>query len=264
MIRRRTTPLPSFSSRFTTRHTTTLPRVHAGNAANPFHSCGYFITCGHPGGGVTPAHRSTVPKPGCPTELRSLNSSLSYSSALFCIAQIAISHPFNAFRALCPKHPGWGSHPSNQVSPFRNLTNRHSPPSTNSRGMNSFKTDTKQTTLSTFRMSRYGKTRGGPPSLLLATPGARTLSERQRWYPSEDRQELASQDLNTQTDLWRNEGERQLYFRARPSAHRASCIQRIHAEDLPGRAAWSCPALPSGHRKVSIDAYLSGELPGKN
>ncbi len=180
MIRRRTTPLPPFSSRFTTRHSTTPPRPYAGNAANPFRSCGYFITCGHPGGGVTPAHRSTVPKPGFPTELRSLNTFLSYSSALFCLAQIAISHPFNAFRALCPKHPGWGSDPSNQVFPLRSLTNRHSPLSTNSCRMNSFKTDTKQTTLSTFRMSHYGKTRGGPSSLILATPGARTLSDRQR------------------------------------------------------------------------------------
>jgi hypothetical protein len=31
----------------------------------------------------------------------------SYSYALFCTAQIAISHPFNAFRTLCAKHPGW-------------------------------------------------------------------------------------------------------------------------------------------------------------
>jgi hypothetical protein len=31
----------------------------------------------------------------------------SYCYALFCTAQIAISHPFNAFRTLCAKHPGW-------------------------------------------------------------------------------------------------------------------------------------------------------------
>jgi hypothetical protein len=51
MIRRRSTPLPSFCSRFTTRRSTTPLRVHAGNAANPFLSCAYFITCGHPGVG---------------------------------------------------------------------------------------------------------------------------------------------------------------------------------------------------------------------
>ena len=51
MIRRRSTLLPDFRSRFTTRHSITFLRVHAGNAANPFLSCAYFITCGHPGGG---------------------------------------------------------------------------------------------------------------------------------------------------------------------------------------------------------------------
>ena len=39
---------------------------------------------------------------------------LSYSYALFCIAQNAISNLFNAFRTLCKKHPGRGSHPSRQ------------------------------------------------------------------------------------------------------------------------------------------------------
>ncbi len=50
MIRRRSTPRHSFHSRSTTHHSTTRLRVHAGIAANPFLSCAYFITCGHPGG----------------------------------------------------------------------------------------------------------------------------------------------------------------------------------------------------------------------
>ena len=33
----------------------------------------------------------------------------SYSYALSCIAQNAISNPFNAFCTLCPKHPGGGT-----------------------------------------------------------------------------------------------------------------------------------------------------------
>jgi hypothetical protein len=32
----------------------------------------------------------------------------SYSSALFCTKQNAISHLFNFLRTLCTKHPGWG------------------------------------------------------------------------------------------------------------------------------------------------------------
>jgi hypothetical protein len=35
----------------------------------------------------------------------------SYSYALFCTAQDAISNPFCAFRTLCGKHPGWGIPP---------------------------------------------------------------------------------------------------------------------------------------------------------
>ncbi len=51
MIRRRSTPRHSFFSRCNPRRSSIFLRVHAGNAANPFLSCGYFITCGYPGGG---------------------------------------------------------------------------------------------------------------------------------------------------------------------------------------------------------------------
>lgn len=51
MIRRRSTPHHSFHSRFTTAHFTIFLRVHAGNAANSFPSCGYFITRAYPGVG---------------------------------------------------------------------------------------------------------------------------------------------------------------------------------------------------------------------
>jgi hypothetical protein len=51
MIRRRSTPQHTFYPRSTTHDSATFLRVHAGNAANPFLSYGYFITCGHPGAG---------------------------------------------------------------------------------------------------------------------------------------------------------------------------------------------------------------------
>ncbi len=51
-----------------------------------------------PGWGVSPT-RSPSPLATVPL--------FSYSYALFCIAGIAISRPFNAFRTLCTKHPGW-------------------------------------------------------------------------------------------------------------------------------------------------------------
>ena len=54
MIPRRSTPRRSFYSRFTTHHSAVFLCVHAGNAANPFLSCGYFITRGYPGVGGLP------------------------------------------------------------------------------------------------------------------------------------------------------------------------------------------------------------------
>ena len=70
----------------------------------------------------------------------------SYSYALFCHTQNAKPFTFRRFRTLCQKHPGWGSHPSNERvrsvpgsfsdrdSPNTNhnshplLVTRHSPP----------------------------------------------------------------------------------------------------------------------------------------
>src|SRR5689334_9369261 len=44
----------------------------------------------------------------------------SYSYALFCTEQNAISHLFIPLRTLCTKHPGWGAHPSvHQDSSYR-------------------------------------------------------------------------------------------------------------------------------------------------
>jgi|SRR5208282_388118 len=61
MIRRRSTPRHSFNSRFAAHHATTSLCVHAGNAANPFLSCGYFITCGYPGvGGLRHSSAASV------------------------------------------------------------------------------------------------------------------------------------------------------------------------------------------------------------
>ncbi len=187
MIRRRSTPLDSFYSRCTTRHSTPLLRIHAGNAANPFLSCRYFITSGHPGGGVTPpAHRSIVTKSGCPTEIQCLNSSFSYSSALFCTARSRISFSFNSFRTLYLKHPGWGSPSASANSvpsalkstrsftpcdPFETHHRRVAAISfifrtsakhvRNSRGLCTFKTQD----LKPFLMSSYEKTREGEAPL---------------------------------------------------------------------------------------------------
>ena len=109
MIRRRPTPGHSFFSRFTTAPSTILLRVHAGNAANPFRSCAYFITCGRLGGGVTPSSdRSSAPKSACPSKIEIVSLFLSYSSELFCINQNHSSIPFNSFRTLSSKHLGWG------------------------------------------------------------------------------------------------------------------------------------------------------------
>jgi excinuclease ABC subunit C len=62
MIPRRSTPRHSFYSRFTTHRSTVFLRLHAGNAANPFSSCGYFITRGYPGrGGLPPLSVNSAP-----------------------------------------------------------------------------------------------------------------------------------------------------------------------------------------------------------
>ncbi len=108
MIGRRSTPLRCFYSRFTNRHSTASLRVHAENAANPFLSYAYFITCGHPGVGVTPsAQRSPLRTALFALLPQNLNPFLSHSSALFCIVQNRNSIRFNTFRTLCAKHPGW-------------------------------------------------------------------------------------------------------------------------------------------------------------
>src|SRR5271170_3362728 len=60
MIRRRSTPRHSLHPRFTAARTTIFLRVHAGNPANPFLSCGYFITCVYPGVGGLPFSATSV------------------------------------------------------------------------------------------------------------------------------------------------------------------------------------------------------------
>ncbi len=110
----------------------------------------------------------------------------SYSYALFCIPQISIPHPFNAFRTLCAKHPAWRRAlridiPSEATEGFdpvgRNplfssqLAANHSPLSAipfrirtyEKTGCNSFRIRTYKTQdLKLFRMNTYEKTpRGG-------------------------------------------------------------------------------------------------------
>ncbi len=49
------------------------------------------------------------------TKRKKLTPLFSYSSALFCIIKNTISIPFNLFRTLCTKHPGWGASCSSLV-----------------------------------------------------------------------------------------------------------------------------------------------------
>lgn len=104
----------------------------------------------------------------------------SYSCALFCTAQSAILNPFNTFHTLCAEHPGWGSHPSSQdplepfAQPQTHGVTSHSSLAAISSTINTYKTDTKQTTLFTFRMSFYEKT-GGREQLLLTTNAIKVL-----------------------------------------------------------------------------------------
>jgi hypothetical protein len=125
MIRCRSTPLPAFHSRFTTRRSITPLRVHAGIAATPFLSCAYFITCGHPGGGGPPSFSAVSAHGACPDPVRALKSTRSFTSL----------DPFD-------------------TRPYQ--------PATNPFKFNTYRTDTKQTTLSTFRMNTYEKKRGVP------------------------------------------------------------------------------------------------------
>ena len=73
MIRRRSTPHHSFHSRFTTAHFTIFLRVHAGNAANSFLSCAYFITRAHPRVGGLPLSATSV-HGACPGLVGALKS----------------------------------------------------------------------------------------------------------------------------------------------------------------------------------------------
>ncbi len=68
MIRPRSTPRHSLYSRCNPRRSPISLRVHAGNAANPFRSCVYFITRAHPGGGGLPSFSvNSVPSALKPT-----------------------------------------------------------------------------------------------------------------------------------------------------------------------------------------------------
>jgi excinuclease ABC subunit C len=80
MIRPHPRPRHSFRSRFTTHRSITFLGVHAGNAANPFRSCAYFITCGHPGGGGLPSFSATSARGACPDPVGALKSTRSLTS----------------------------------------------------------------------------------------------------------------------------------------------------------------------------------------
>jgi hypothetical protein len=154
MIRRRSTPRHSLYSRFNPRRSSIFLPVHAGNAANPFRSRGYFITCGHPGvGGLPPFSVNSAPSP-----LRSTHSFTSLD--LFDTNLPPLIHP------ACPVHPVY---PESRREPRSDA--RRVPISVRMRtyekhtskpfGMRSFKTKD----LKLFRMCSYKKTGVGERSL---------------------------------------------------------------------------------------------------
>src|SRR6476646_2804215 len=113
--------------------------------------------------------RPTLPRPTFPLCFSSrdslfairysLSSPFSHSYPLFCTGQNRNPFYSNYFRTLCANHPGGGYTLQPRIS-FRNLITRHSPPVTILFVINTYKTDTKQTTLSFFRINTCAKTRG--------------------------------------------------------------------------------------------------------
>src|SRR6476646_10627658 len=89
----------------------------------------------------------------------SLSSPFSHSYPLFCTGQKRNPFYSKYFPTLCANHPGGGYTRHPRIS-FRNLITRHSPPVTILFVINTYKTDTKQTTLSFFRINTCAKTRG--------------------------------------------------------------------------------------------------------
>jgi hypothetical protein len=66
------------------------PAQYAGIRATLISSCAYFITCGHPGGGVSAAPRCKVPP--CPASLRYLCSFLAFDFQLSTVNRLT-QHP---------------------------------------------------------------------------------------------------------------------------------------------------------------------------
>jgi hypothetical protein len=139
MIRRRSTPRHSFYSRFNPRRSGIFLRVHAGNAANPFRSRGYLITCGHPGGGGLPSFSVN----SVPSALRSTRSSTSLDP--FDTRHRPLVYP------ACPVYPDSRRELRRVPIPFRIRTSVKS-------ARNPFRMSSSKTKhLKLFRMNSYEK-----------------------------------------------------------------------------------------------------------
>ncbi len=116
----------------------------------------------------------------------------SYSCALFRTTQETIPNRFYAFRTLCAKHPGWGSRLATRHS--FTLSGVEEPLATIFPRINTCKTASKQTTLTTFRMNTYAKPRG--EGLLLLTRMWESHSWLSSWKFHEQRRRLTHTGLH--------------------------------------------------------------------